>query len=144
MSWQSIHKNEIGEGVPAVTVGAAARSGRATHAQMVVNISATLARFIGVRPGEKIELEIGKLADAGWMRIAKGNQQTAQRHGHEGSIRIRFSGRRFGVIDTFKPEAVTYKTARLNGKAHLVFMLPKWARKEEFNNGSHRSRQEER
>jgi hypothetical protein len=98
---------------------------------MVVNISATLARFIGVRPGDRIELEIGTLADVGWMRIAKGNQQKATRHGHAGSVRVRFSGRRLGVKSGYRPTNVRFKTGRNNGKSYLIFMLPRWARPEQ-------------
>ena len=128
MAWQSIQRNTIGEGTPFVTVGSTSRYGRATHAQMVVNISATLARHIGVNPGDRIELEIGTLADIGWMRISKGKEQKATGHGHAGSIRIRFSGRRLGVTDGYTPTNVKYKTGRNGEKPYLIFMLPAWAR----------------
>lgn len=134
MSWQSIQRNEIGEGQPFVTVGATSRYGRATHAQMVVNISATLARYINVRPGDRIELEIGKLADNGWMRISKGKQQKATRHGHAGSIRVRFSGRRLGVKSGYRPTTVKFKTGTNRGKPYVVFLLPGWARPEKGDN----------
>jgi hypothetical protein len=101
---------------------------------MVVNISATLARFIKVRPGDRIELEIGNLADTGWMRISRGNQQKATRHGHAGSIRVRFSGRRLGVKSGYRPTNVKYKTGSNKGKPYVIFMLPRWARPEMGDN----------
>jgi hypothetical protein len=127
MAWRSIERNAIGEGTPFVTVGSTSRYGRATHAQMVVNISATLARFIRVRPGDRIELEIGTLADDGWMRVSKGKQQKATRHGHKGSIRVRFSGRRLGVTCGYTPQTVKHKTGTRKGKTYIIFMLPSWA-----------------
>ena len=127
MSWKPIKRNAIGEGVPSVKVGASVRSPKSHYAQMVLHISATLARHIQVRSGDRIELQIGTLGDAGWMKIAKGQEQRARAHGHEGAIQVRFSGRRLGVEESHSRETVKYKTGT-NSRPYLLFMLPKWAR----------------
>lgn len=129
MTWKPIKKNAIGEGVPCVKISSATRGPRSKYSQIVLHISATLARHIQVRSGDRIELEIGNLADAGWMRISKGNEQRARSHGHEGAVQVRFSGRRLGVEKAHRREFAKYKTGR-NSRPYLIFMLPKWARTE--------------
>jgi hypothetical protein len=88
----------------------------------------TLARFIRVRPGDRVVLDIGTLADNGWMRISKGDEQKAGHHGHKGQITIKFSGRRLGVVGGHATEEVKYKISDTKGKPYLLFLLPKWAR----------------
>ena len=127
MSWKPIIKNEIGEGVPYVGLSAQARAGRASHSQMVLRLSASLAHLIQVQPGERVLLEIGTLADDGWMKISKGAEQKATNHGHAGSIQVRFSGRRLNVIETHGFESMKYK----KGDGAVVFLLPAWARQKE-------------
>jgi hypothetical protein len=128
MSWKPIIKNEIGEGIPYVGLSAQGRStGRASHSQMVLRLSASLAHLIQVQPGERVLLEIGTLADEGWMKVSKGKEQKATNHGHEGSIQVRFSGRRLGVTETHSFEHMKYK----KGNGSVLFLLPAWARRKE-------------
>jgi hypothetical protein len=135
MAWSQIQKGQIGEGAPCVRVGSTKRSKPAVYGQMIVHLSASVVRSIGIKPGDRIHLEVGTLADAGWMRISAGDQQKTIAHGHDGSARVRFSGRRFGVIGSHKPEDVKYQVGEKNGRWYVNFMLPKWAR-EETNGGS--------
>jgi len=135
MSWKPIKRNAIGEGTPNVKIASVLRCKETHYSQIVLRISATLARHIQVRPGDRIELQIGALADSGWMRISKGDEQKAREHGHEGSIQVRFSGRRLGVTEAHKSENTKFKTGR-NSRPHLDFMLPKWARVEGGENGA--------
>jgi ribosomal protein L35AE/L33A len=134
MSWNTIKRNSIGEGVPSVKVGAVLREKHTTFSQVTLLLSKSIAQHIQVRGGDRIELAIGTLADKGWMRVMKGNEQLARAHGHEGAVQIRFSGRRLGVMESHKIEAVKYKTGT-NSKPYVLFMLPKWARLEEVSSG---------
>ena len=127
MSWKPIIKNAIGEGIPYVGLSAQSRAGRASHSQMVLRLSASLAHLIRVRPGDRVLLEIGTLADDGWMKISKGKEQRATNHGHKGSIQVRFSGRRLGVTETHGLDHMKYK----KGDGSVVFLLPGWARNPE-------------
>jgi len=128
MSWSSVNKGEIGEGPPCVKVGSTRRSKPAIHAQMIIHLSASVVRTIRIRPGDRIHLEVGTLADEGWLRISAGDQQKTIGHGHDGSVRIRFSGRRFKVEGSNKPEDVKYQFNTKNDKTYVTFMLPAWAR----------------
>jgi hypothetical protein len=86
----------------------------------------TLAKIICVKPGDRVTLEIGTLADHGWMRLSKGNEQKAGHHGHRGQIVIKFSGRRLHVEGSHPVEEVKFRTHIVNGKGYLLFLLPKW------------------
>jgi hypothetical protein len=136
MAWSEIKKGAIGEGQPCVKVGATRRSQPAHYGQMVIHLSASISSFIRVRPGERVCLEVGTLADEGWVRIAKGDDHLASGHGHEGSLRVRVSSRRFGVTGHHKPVVVKHRLVTSGGDHWVVFMLPQWAR--EGDNGGAR------
>lgn len=140
MSWSSVDKGQIGEGPPCVKVGSTRRSKPAIYGQMIVHLSASVVRSIRIRPGDRIHLEVGTLADEGWLRISAGTQQKTIGHGHDGSVRVRFSGRRFGVEGSHKPEDVKYQIHTAKGTTYVMFMLPAWARR---SNGGSQSKNEE-
>jgi hypothetical protein len=127
MSWKPIIKNAIGEGTPRVRIAAYRRGPDVKHSQVTLHISVTLAKFIRVKAGDRIILEIGTLADAGWMRISKGDEQKVGSHGHDGQLVIKFSGRRLGVTGSHPTQEVKFKEIIGKGKPHLLFMLPSWA-----------------
>lgn len=131
MSWKPIIRSEIGEGAPHVRISASRRGPTIKHSQITLRISATLARYIQVKPGDRIVLEIGVLADAGWMRISKGNEQKAGTHGHKGQLAIKFSGRRLNVTGGHSVQEVKFKQVNVKGKPCLLFLLPDWAKLKE-------------
>ena len=126
MSWQELERGKSGEGVPTISVGTSKRAGRSNYGQVVINISASLAALIQVKPSERIDIDIGKLADDGWMRISKGNQYKAASHGHGGSIRVRFSARKWGIAGSNKPKPMKHTIHRdeKTKKTYIVFMMP--------------------
>lgn len=131
MSWKPIIRSEIGEGTPRVRIAAHRRSPTVKHSQITLHVSVTLAKFICVKPGDRVVLEIGTLADKGWMRISKGREQMAGTHGHKGQLAIKFSGRRLNVEGSHSVEEIKFKTGNVKGKPYLLFLLPKWARAKE-------------
>ena len=131
MSWKPIIRSEIGEGTPRVRMAAHRRSPSVKHSQITLHISVTLAKYIQVKPGDRIVLEIGVLADKGWMRISKGDEQKAGTHGHRGQLAIKFSGRRLNVTKSHSVEEVKFKQVNVKGKPCLLFMLPEWAKSKE-------------
>ena len=131
MAWKPIIRSEIGEGTPRVRMCAHRRGPKIKHSQITLHVSVTLARFIRVKPGDRVVLDIGTLADDGWMRISKGNEQKAGHHGHRGQITIKFSGRRLNVIGGHPTQEVKFKISNTKGKPYLLFLLPAWARAEE-------------
>ena len=131
MSWKPIIRSEIGEGTPRVRIAAHRRGPSVKHSQITLHVSVTLAKFITVKPGDRVVLEIGVLADAGWMRISKGHEQKAGTHGHKGQLAIKFSGRRLNVTKSHSVEEIKFKTGNVKGKPYLLFMLPRWARAKE-------------
>ena len=149
MTWQRMPRNESGEGEPFIRLGSTRRNTGAldgelvsgAYSQMFLQLSVSLAQYLGIRAGDRVKLERGRLGDVGWMRISKGNEQKATRMGHKGSIRVRFTGRWLGIRDSNKPVSVKYICDADGDVPAIKFQLPKWARKNEVGNGS---RSEER
>ena len=139
MAWSEIKKGAIGEGQPCIKVGATRRSKPAHYGQIVIHISASIAHWMRLRPGDRISLEVGTLADAGWVRIGYGDDHLASGHGHEGALRIRISSRRFGVADHHKPVIVKHRLVASGGKHYAIFMLPQWAREGDESGSSNQN-----
>lgn len=141
VAWSEVKKGAIGEGQPCIKVGATCRSKPAYYGQVVIHISASIAHWMQVRPGDRVSLEVGTLADAGWVRIGRGEDHLASGHGHEGALRVRISSRRFGVAEHHKPVVVKHRLVTSGKKQYAIFMLPQWAR--EGGNGGARDQDDE-
>jgi hypothetical protein len=144
LSWHTVTMNEGGEGDPYVRLGATSRDTRAGYCQMELQLSATFAHFLSVRAGDRVKLDTGALANEGWMRVSKGKNQKVCRHGHAGSIRIRFSGRWLCVKSAHRPEKMPYRVDRVDGVGHVHFQLPQWARKKGLERGTSNEEHEPR
>lgn len=121
---------DIGEGTPRVSISANKPPCQRNWATVAFHLSKTIATHIGVQPGARVTFGIGKFADIGWIRIRRGDNHRAEKHGHEGSVRVRMSGRKLGVDENYPAETVKFHLGIDSSGGYVAVLLPGWARRD--------------